>query len=88
MRKSKTANKETGRILRWESQSAPQNATSVFGDPAELDRWREKRVESRRYLAQGCARARQPIEGRGRGDRQEGGGQKGEAGREMTEEKR
>ena len=31
-------NKQKRRISRWESQSAPQNATSVIGDPAEQDR--------------------------------------------------
>ena len=36
-----------GAIENGESQSAPQNATSVFGDPAEQDRWWESREKGR-----------------------------------------
>jgi hypothetical protein len=39
--------------LRWESQSAPQNATSVFGDPAEQD--------SQEGELSGARRARQMV---------------------------
>ena len=42
---------EAGEFSRTEPQSAPQNAMSVIGDPAEQDRWGKTRI-SRIYSGQ------------------------------------